>query len=178
MARRRQAANQDGGCAIVAIVGVLALLLSKCSGASTSQDYAIEPGVESTTQYAASPTGVNCRSAPSPTADKVTAFSNGAALSITAEDDGWAKVDRSGDDCWVATRLLSSSEIVAIPEPVRTYEAPRSQPRWQSAASFSCGSKRTCGEMNSCAEANHYLNSCGRSRLDGDGDGVPCESIC
>lgn len=41
-----------------------------------------------------------------------------------------------------------------------------------------CGSKRTCGEMASCDEAKHYLNDCGLSKLDRDGDGVPCESIC
>ncbi len=43
---------------------------------------------------------------------------------------------------------------------------------------FSCGSKTTCSAMNSCEEATLYLNSCGISRLDSDGDGVPCESIC
>lgn len=42
----------------------------------------------------------------------------------------------------------------------------------------SCGGKSTCGQMASCSEAMFYLNSCGVSRLDGDGDGVPCESIC
>lgn len=42
----------------------------------------------------------------------------------------------------------------------------------------SCGSKRYCKQMSSCAEAKFYLNNCGLSRLDGDGDGVPCESIC
>lgn len=41
-----------------------------------------------------------------------------------------------------------------------------------------CGSKRYCREMNSCDEAMFYLNQCGLGRLDGDGDGVPCESIC
>lgn len=41
-----------------------------------------------------------------------------------------------------------------------------------------CGSKRYCKEMASCEEAMHYLNNCGVVRLDGDGDGVPCESIC
>lgn len=41
-----------------------------------------------------------------------------------------------------------------------------------------CGSKRTCKAMSSCAEAKHYLNVCGVSRLDKDGDGVPCESLC
>lgn len=43
---------------------------------------------------------------------------------------------------------------------------------------FACGSKRYCREMASCEEARFYLEQCGLTRLDGDGDGVPCESIC
>jgi len=43
---------------------------------------------------------------------------------------------------------------------------------------FTCGAKRYCREMTSCAEARFYLNSCGLSRLDGDRDGNPCESLC
>ncbi|WP_272800066.1 excalibur calcium-binding domain-containing protein [Sphingobium sp. AntQ-1] len=42
----------------------------------------------------------------------------------------------------------------------------------------SCGGKHLCRQMNSCEEAYHYLYQCGVGRLDGDGDGVPCESIC
>jgi endonuclease YncB( thermonuclease family) len=42
----------------------------------------------------------------------------------------------------------------------------------------SCGIKRTCGEIASCAEAQHYLRDCGFSKLDRDGDGVPCENLC
>jgi endonuclease YncB( thermonuclease family) len=45
-------------------------------------------------------------------------------------------------------------------------------------SAFTCGTKRFCREMTSCKEAIFYLNQCGLSRLDGDGDGVPCESIC
>lgn len=41
-----------------------------------------------------------------------------------------------------------------------------------------CGSKRLCKQMSSCAEARFYLNQCGLDRLDRDGDGVPCESLC
>jgi len=41
-----------------------------------------------------------------------------------------------------------------------------------------CGSKRYCKEMADCAEAKHYLNDCGVTTLDGDGDGVPCEALC
>ncbi|TYO96773.1 endonuclease YncB(thermonuclease family) [Geothermobacter ehrlichii] len=41
-----------------------------------------------------------------------------------------------------------------------------------------CGQKRYCREMVSCEEAMFYLNQCGLTRLDRDGDGIPCESIC
>lgn len=43
---------------------------------------------------------------------------------------------------------------------------------------FTCGSKLYCKQMTSCAEAKFYLSECGLSRLDGNGDGVPCESLC
>ncbi len=44
--------------------------------------------------------------------------------------------------------------------------------------SFSCGSKKFCTQMNSCSEAQFHYLQCGLSRLDGDKDGVPCESLC
>ena len=48
----------------------------------------------------------------------------------------------------------------------------------ENSAEFECGTKRYCKEMSSCEEAMYYLENCGLSRLDGDGDGVPCESLC
>lgn len=48
----------------------------------------------------------------------------------------------------------------------------------QSEDGFSCQGKQYCRHMNSCAEAKFYLTQCGVSRLDKDGDGVPCESLC
>ena len=41
-----------------------------------------------------------------------------------------------------------------------------------------CGNKQTCKEMSSCEEARFYLEQCGLKRLDGNGDGTPCESLC
>jgi endonuclease YncB( thermonuclease family) len=41
-----------------------------------------------------------------------------------------------------------------------------------------CAGKRYCNEMASCEEAKFYLSQCGLSRLDGDGDGVPCDALC
>jgi hypothetical protein len=32
--------------------------------------------------------------------------------------------------------------------------------------------------MSSCDEAYFHFESCGLSRLDGDSDGVPCETLC
>ncbi|MGD8854020.1 MAG: excalibur calcium-binding domain-containing protein [Gammaproteobacteria bacterium] len=32
--------------------------------------------------------------------------------------------------------------------------------------------------MISCDEAKFHLHSCGLARLDGDSDGIPCESLC
>ena len=48
----------------------------------------------------------------------------------------------------------------------------------RNARGFTCGSKRFCGQMNNCEEAMFYLRKCGVRRLDGDNDGIPCESIC
>ena len=43
---------------------------------------------------------------------------------------------------------------------------------------FTCAGKRYCREMTSCEEAKFYLNTCGVRSLDGNKDGVPCETLC
>lgn len=47
-----------------------------------------------------------------------------------------------------------------------------------SAGPFTCGGKQYCREMRSCEEARFYVEKCGRTQLDGDGDGTPCEKLC
>ncbi len=47
------------------------------------------------------------------------------------------------------------------------------------AANWSCNPRKTCGRIHSCDEAYWYYYNCSwGGRLDGDNDGVPCESIC
>lgn len=41
---------------------------------------------------------------------------------------------------------------------------------------FQCQGKTRCPEMTSCAEAVFYLRNCPVTQMDGDGDGIPCES--
>lgn len=48
----------------------------------------------------------------------------------------------------------------------------------KSDSNFQCVGKTKCGEMDSCEEAQFYLHECGLSKLDRDGDGVPCEALC
>jgi hypothetical protein len=41
---------------------------------------------------------------------------------------------------------------------------------------FTCQGKTRCSEMTSCAEAKFYLQHCPGTQIDGDRDGMPCES--
>ncbi len=41
---------------------------------------------------------------------------------------------------------------------------------------FSCQGKKYCSEMRSCKEAMFYQNNCPGTKMDGDRDGIPCES--
>ncbi len=44
---------------------------------------------------------------------------------------------------------------------------------------FECNTeKRYCSSMSSCDEAKFYLYQCGRIYMDGNNDGIPCNSIC
>lgn len=61
-----------------------------------------------------------------------------------------------------------SSFSIYIPPPINT----------SSGNSFSCNVSKTCTSMSNCNEAYYYLNSCGKTSLDRDKDGIPCETIC
>lgn len=41
---------------------------------------------------------------------------------------------------------------------------------------YSCAGKIYCSEMTSCDEAKFYQRNCPGTKMDGDSDGIPCES--
>ncbi|HEX5285749.1 MAG TPA: thermonuclease family protein [Polaromonas sp.] len=45
-------------------------------------------------------------------------------------------------------------------------------------SSFSCDTHKRCSEISSCEEANFQQRECGNNLLDGNRDGVPCDSLC
>ena len=57
-------------------------------------------------------------------------------------------------------------------EPLRSPPL-ESEPKGES---FRCDGRTYCSEMTSCAEAKFFLNHCPNVKMDGDHDGVPCES--
>ena len=44
------------------------------------------------------------------------------------------------------------------------------------AISFKCDGRKYCSQMTSCAEATSFLTYCPGTEMDGDHDGIPCES--
>ncbi len=59
--------------------------------------------------------------------------------------------------------------------PARPHTIVEAQPETRGEA-FTCAGKRHCSEMSSCAEATYYLRHCPNTEMDGDSDGIPCES--
>ena len=46
----------------------------------------------------------------------------------------------------------------------------------EKASAYKCDGRTRCSEMRSCAEAKFFLANCKNVIMDGDKDGVPCES--
>jgi hypothetical protein len=43
-------------------------------------------------------------------------------------------------------------------------------------SNYKCDGRTYCSQMNSCEEATFFINNCPDTKMDGDNDGIPCES--
>jgi hypothetical protein len=74
-------------------------------------------------------------------------------------------------------------ERVRAPARVATIERSDEQPGEQAAEplevanqrQFHCDGRVYCSEMTSCDEATYFLQNCPGVKMDGEGDGMPCE---
>lgn len=41
---------------------------------------------------------------------------------------------------------------------------------------FNCDGRIHCSQMTSCEEAKFFINNCPNTKMDGDNDGIPCET--
>jgi cold shock CspA family protein len=54
--------------------------------------------------------------------------------------------------------------------------APEAAAPQEAARAFRCDGRTHCSQMTSCAEAKFFLENCPGTQMDGDRDGIPCES--
>jgi cold shock CspA family protein len=78
-------------------------------------------------------------------------------------------------------RVVESNQVNLPSPPPRPIEplpvAPPPIPRSSvESSNFHCDGRTYCSQMTSCAEATYFLNHCPNTKMDGDHDGIPCES--
>jgi len=73
----------------------------------------------------------------------------------------YSRYQKSQAGLYVPANASESSRLISSPkEPSR----------------FRCDGRTLCSHMTSCAEARYFIQNCPNTKMDGDGDGVPCES--
>jgi hypothetical protein len=68
--------------------------------------------------------------------------------------------------------LLSGRAIAEVPAPEIASSPTNAAP---ALPSFRCDGRTHCSQMTSCEEATFFLRNCPDVKMDGNGDGVPCE---
>ncbi len=80
---------------------------------------------------------------------------------------------------WQGYVKYQSSRVArAAPEELVTRDTARSstdRTLEASSGQYRCDGRTHCSQMTSCAEATFFLRNCPGVKMDGDGDGIPCE---
>lgn len=80
---------------------------------------------------------------------------------------------------WGAYDRYFKSRIGSSPTPALWTPAvePPSTGSWSPSTTsvYQCNGRTMCSQMTSCAEATWVLKNCPGTKMDGDGDGIPCE---
>lgn len=83
--------------------------------------------------------------------------------------NGWPDfMQRSSSPVITNTSILSSPATAPASFKPRT-NSPAPAP------SFRCDGRQHCSQMGSYDEALFFLRNCPNTKMDGDGDGIPCE---
>lgn len=67
---------------------------------------------------------------------------------------------------------FSTEQVPKNIMPQKVMSQPQEQPKQQ----FSCDGRQHCSQMRSYEEAVFFNQHCPDTKMDGDGDGIPCES--
>lgn len=69
----------------------------------------------------------------------------------------------------------TSAAPVSVVPALPPLAAPARSPAGVATAAFRCDGRTRCTQMRSCDEAKYFLAHCPTVKMDGDGDGIPCE---
>jgi len=72
---------------------------------------------------------------------------------------------------WELYQSQVSAPVIELNGDVTTQPA-----RSSSSSKYRCDGRQYCSQMNSRAEAVFFTRNCPNAKMDGDGDGVPCEN--
>jgi Excalibur calcium-binding domain len=86
---------------------------------------------------------------------------------------GWGKYHEHTDAITEESSLMETADA-AEPESSR-FASPEPASN-TSAGAFSCDGRTYCSQMTSCEEATYFIRNCPGTKMDGNNDGVPCES--
>ena len=89
---------------------------------------------------------------------------------------GYATMRRSGDHELIPASVAATKAHIESANPAQHRTDVVAASRFARRPSASCDGRTRCTQMTSCAEAKLYLKNCPAVEMDGDGDGVPCES--
>lgn len=83
-----------------------------------------------------------------------------------------------GVAAWSGYRhFTASSASAATPMTANASSAHPAAPVAQQAPTptYTCDGRTHCSQMRSCDEATYFIRHCPNTKMDGNGDGVPCE---
>jgi len=81
--------------------------------------------------------------------------------------NGWPEFVRNAN-----VPVITNSSSPAKPAPS---SVPFPKNTQAAANNFSCDGRQHCSQMRSYDEAVFFLRNCPNTKMDGDGDGIPCE---
>ncbi len=62
-----------------------------------------------------------------------------------------------------------------VKRPIRSNNSKKNIKETTSKNNYRCDGREYCSQMKSCEEAKFFINNCRDTKMDGDGDGIPCE---
>jgi Excalibur calcium-binding domain len=86
---------------------------------------------------------------------------------------GWGKYHDQSSAISEESSLVETADAA---EPDSSRFTSPDRPSEASPRNFSCDGRTYCSQMTSCEEATYFIRNCPGTKMDGNNDGVPCES--